>query len=163
MIVIVTCIFSLWLLIWMVYIFKPAWLGSLRYPLHITGWANNWSMFVHHKKAHLQGTYNVFYKDFDHENRATDWQLMPKVKWQLISPFIGLEVRKETLIRFFAKKALKGYQADNNPTTFFNLLCQAVLSIDSKSTHQFRKVKIEYYPSGGQETLVIESEILALK
>lgn len=155
---------SVWFLLWVLYIFKPGWLGRLAYPLHITGWANNWSMFVENKNARLRGTYNIFYKDFNQASKTSEWVLMPKVTWHPTMSLIGLGVRKETLLRHFTKAVLKDYRNGIAPHEhpFFNSLCQLVLTHRHKTAGSFRQIKIEYYPSGTEKPVIIESEILSV-
>jgi len=158
----VILIYAVWFLIWVLYIFKPRWLGRLRYPLHITGWANNWSMFVQQKNASLKGSYQIFFKDVNSENKASEWIQMPKVAWQPLASFMGLEVRKETLIRHFTKGVLKAHHSGEAPDIhpFFHSLCELVLAHGPKTVSDFRQVKIEYYPAEDKEPVVIKSKLL---
>ncbi|MFT6970740.1 MAG: hypothetical protein ACJAXX_001306 [Roseivirga sp.] len=166
MIPLVIAIFSVWFLVCAVYIFQPTWLGQSKHILHVLGWASSWSMFVHKENAHFKGTFNVLYKDFVDHKSTSEWITLLKVKWQPTSFILGLGVRDETVIRFLVKGALKKFLADGNSLTSantnFNTLCRMVLTHDRASNITSRKIKIEYYASQQQTTLVVESEELAI-
>ena len=164
MIALVIAIFSVWFLVCVLYIFQPKWLGQSKQILHLLGWANNWSMFVHKEKTLIKGSFDVSYQDFIDEHSVSEWITLPKKKWRPTSFIIGLDVSDESILLLLVKGAIRKYLADGNTlttsNTYFNTLCEVLLTRERQAATASRKVKIQYYPLGEQPTLIIESKAM---
>lgn len=163
-IVFVTVLFSLWFLLWVVYVFKRSWLGSLAISLNRLGWLSNWSMFVQTERfAGKQLT--LFYRDGHEKDDVSDWKEVQYIKWHplfaLINPSVGLRSLMVACCRQLIQEHKNGNE-QLNQLEAFDFLCHTVCQMQPKNGADTRQIRLIYAQSDSSGQVLVESHFIRL-
>lgn len=163
MIIAVISIFIIWFLVSVLYIFKPTWLGRYKGPLHSLGWVSAWSMFIESTNT-FKGHFNILYLGIHPNGESEKWNTLSTEGWKFSAFILGHSARKQSFLRYCVRNSLKHYfqQSEqlNDSNLYFGFLCQFVVDRKKNENITCSKVRLEYYKSGAQEPIVLESDNL---
>jgi hypothetical protein len=160
--IVVFSLFSIWLALNLVYVFKRSILGEFGKFLHRWGWLNEWSMFADREVQ--ADTYQIFYSDFNVEEEFK-WQLVDLNQLSTIRMILNPNFR----FNFFLSKCLKKMNVQRKKKIqgavdqdVFGYLCGVILQLPKRGEEKFRKIKVEKYSKDGLLIDSIKSQIFKL-